>query len=167
MSRASRSRGGTSFLEFTLVGIPMIFALISTFEVGRGMWNYHAMGYAVAEGTRYASVHGVNCMLPNSCTVTVAQITQKILDAGIGLPASSLTLKFISTGGTITCLATNCLLNNSAWPSAPSNAVGSNIEIDATYPFQSAIAMFWPGAGPAVSAATVNFPASSRERIQF
>jgi len=91
------------------------------------------------------------------------------LDASSGgLLSSSLTLTFTSTGGSITCLASTCLLNNSVWPSPPSDSVGSPIEIDGTYPFQSAIAMFWPGAaGSGVTIGTVNFPASSREQIQF
>jgi len=170
MTRARGEKGGPTFLEFTLVGIPLIFTLISTFEIARGMWSYHVLGYAVAEGTRYSSVHGHNCSLaPNACTVTVAGITQHILDASSGgLLSSSLTLTFTSTGGSITCLASTCLLNNSVWPSPPSDSVGSPIEIDGTYPFQSAIAMFWPGAaGSGVTIGTVNFPASSREQIQF
>jgi Flp pilus assembly protein TadG len=54
-------RRGSSTLEFTLVGIPIIFVLISTFEMARGMWNYHTIAYAVKEGTRFASVHGIDC----------------------------------------------------------------------------------------------------------
>src|SRR5882762_5274489 len=60
MTRRDRCRG-SNILEFTLVGIPLVFILISTFEMARGMWNYHVMAYAVKEGTRYASVHGNNC----------------------------------------------------------------------------------------------------------
>jgi Flp pilus assembly protein TadG len=155
-------------LEFTLVGIPLIFVLVSTFEVARGMWNYHTLAYAVKEGTRYASVHGVNCATsPNTCTVSIAQVTQRILDAGIGLPSDQLRLTFTSTSGSINCLANNCLTNATVWPPSPGNVVGSSIQIDATYPFQSAISMFWPGAGPGVGFGTVNFPTSSRETVQF
>jgi Flp pilus assembly protein TadG len=55
-SRNPKERGGTSLVEFTLVGIPMIFLLISTFEVARGMWEYHTLAYAVKEGTRVPSL---------------------------------------------------------------------------------------------------------------
>src|SRR5215471_18790761 len=58
--RRNRQRGGSSLIEFTLVGIPIIFVLISTFEMSRGMWLYHTLAYAAREGTRYAIVHGVN-----------------------------------------------------------------------------------------------------------
>jgi Flp pilus assembly protein TadG len=154
-------------LEFTLVGIPLMFVLISTFEMARGMWNYHTIAYAVKEGTRYASVHGINCGTPNSCTVTIGQITQKIVDAGIGLPTTQLRLTFTSQSGSISNTANLLLSNATVWPPSPGNVVGSSIQIDATYPFQSAISMFWPGAGTGINFGTVNFPASSRETIQF
>src|SRR5690242_13216787 len=49
---------GQSLVEFTFVGIPMIFVLIGTFEISRGMWMYHTLAHAVRDGVRYASVHG-------------------------------------------------------------------------------------------------------------
>jgi Flp pilus assembly protein TadG len=148
--RRSGERGGTSLVEFTLVGIPMIFLLISTFEIARGMWTYHTLAYAVKEGTRYASVHGKTCeVAPNTCQVTVAQVAQHTSDAAAGLLPANLTLTFTSTAGTITCTVANCLSNTSNWPPDPANAQGSDIEIDGTYPFQWAIAMFWPERGQA------------------
>jgi len=166
-NRSKRHRG-SSTLEFTLVGIPLMFVLISTFEMARGMWNYHTIAYAVKEGTRYASVHGINCSsAPNTCTVTIGQITQKIVDAGIGLPTNQLRLTFTSLSGSVTCFASACLSNATVWPSSPGDAVGSSIQIAATYPFTSAISMFWPGAGTGTNIGTVNFPASSREAVQF
>jgi Flp pilus assembly protein TadG len=166
-NRTSRRRGAST-LEFTLVGIPLIFVLISTFELARGMWDYHTLAAAVKDGTRYASLHGHTCATsPNTCTQTVAQITQHILDAGPGLESNKLTLTFTSNSGSFSCLVTTCLLNNGVWPSPPADAVGSNITIAGKYVFQSAISMFWPGAGPGVTVGTVNFPASSRETIQF
>jgi len=161
-------RRGSSTLEFTLVGIPLIFVLISTFEMARGMWNYHTIAYAVKEGTRYASVHGTNCATaPNTCTVTIGQVARQIVNAGIGLPTNQLRLTFTSQSGAISCWANACLSNATVWPQSPGNAVGSSIQIDATYQFQSAISMFWPGAGSGSSAGTVTFPASSREIVQF
>ena len=74
-------------IEFTLVGIPMIFLLISIFEISRAMWNYHTLAFAIREATRYAAVHGSGCSTDphNSCQATVAQVAQRIQDAGIGL----------------------------------------------------------------------------------
>lgn len=66
-SRGGR-RGGNAMIEFVLVGIPLIFVLISIFEMARGMWLYHTLAYSVKEGVRYTIVHGQNCATaPNSC----------------------------------------------------------------------------------------------------
>ena len=50
-----------------------MFALISIFEVSRGMWIYHTLAYSVKNGIRYASVHGIDCFNtannPNDCLV--------------------------------------------------------------------------------------------------
>ena len=166
--RNPKERGGTSLVEFTLVGIPMIFLLVSTFEVARGMWTYHTLAYGVKEGTRYASVHGKTCELaPNTCTITVAQVAQRVLDSSVGLLPATLTLTYTSEGGTFSCTITNCLKNNSVWPPDPANAFGKNITISGVYPFQSVIMMFWPGAGPgSMAMSTVNFPASSTESME-
>jgi hypothetical protein len=43
----------------------------------------------------------------------------------------------------------------------------AQVEIRGQYPFRSAIAMFWPGAGPGMTFGTFLLPASSRERIQY
>ena len=159
---------GASTIEFTLIGIPMIFLLISTFEVARGMWSYETLAYGVKEGTRYASVHGQTCATaPNTCTVTVGQVVQKVLDNSSGLLSSDMNLTLTSLSGATACRpASSCVGNGTVWPPAPDNALGKNIEIDATYPFQSAISMFWPGAGSGMQAAVVTFQASSQEAMQ-
>ena len=72
-------------IEFVLVGIPIIFILISVFELARGMWLYHTAAYALREGARYAIVRGNNCNLyPNNCAVTVAQVASRIRDSAVG-----------------------------------------------------------------------------------
>ena len=169
MRRPDRKRAGVAAIEFALVGIPVIFLLISVFEISRGMWIYHTMAYAVKEGTRYSSVHGWGCTTSgNTCSVTVANIAQKISDSAPGLLPTQLTLTFTSSGGTITCVVSPaCLANTNTWPPAGANAAGSDISISGTIPFQSALAMFWPGAGSGVSFGTFQFPASSTESITF
>lgn len=78
-----RPRRGATTVEMTLVGIPLIFVLISVFEISRGMWMYNTAATAVREGLRFASVHGVNCVflapgIPNSCEVTANNIVAVI-----------------------------------------------------------------------------------------
>jgi Flp pilus assembly protein TadG len=173
-------RIGSATLEMTLVGIPIIFILISTFEMARGMWIYHTLSYAVKEGTRYAMVHGVDCSTaPNNCPVTFAQIAGKIRTAAAGLDPDLLSVDMESltdgSGGMKTL--TNLLANNNKFPDP--TLTGGNpqnpITFAAQYPFLSAISMFWPGAGRGMSfqnltcsgAGTLCLPASSQERIQF
>ena len=63
---------GSTMLEFTLVAIPLIFVLISTFEIARGMWIYGTVANAVKEGTRFAIVKGADCATaPNACSAKI------------------------------------------------------------------------------------------------
>jgi hypothetical protein len=175
MSRRHKNQRGNSLVEFTLVGIPLVFVLISIFEVARGMWIYHTVAYAVTEATRYASVHGVNCTSAsgNNCSKTISDLGSIIEYAGIGLTPDQLSVSFVDHTGTISCKPLNSCLspnaNTTVWPRSGGggNIPGMNITISASYPFSSAIAMFWPGAGAGVVFPTVNLPATSTERVQF
>ncbi len=168
--RKRRSRGN-ALVEFTLVGIPLIFGLISIFELARGMWQYHTLAYAVKAGARYAIVHGQDCtILPNDCAVSISQVAGIIRDNGIGLPASAVTVSFTdSNGGVTTCTLSDCIANNTTghWPPDGANAPGRILKISGKFPFRSAIAMFWPGAGRATAAGTYVLTATARESIQF
>ncbi|MCL5742818.1 MAG: pilus assembly protein [Acidobacteria bacterium] len=165
---ADHRRRGSAALEFTLTGVPLIFVLISTFEMARGMWIYHTLAYAVKEGTRYASVHGKNCVTaPNSCSVTLGQVAARIRDNGTGLEPDRLNLTFTTSAGSQSCLLQDCLASGTVWPDAPGNAAGMDITISALYPFRSFLCLFWPGAGAVNFSDVYNFPASSREKIQF
>ena len=79
-----RRRGnwrGNATIEFTLVGIPLVFILISTIEMARGMWIYHTLAYSVKEGTRYAIGRGQN----SPTTATVRDVCNAIAQSGVGL----------------------------------------------------------------------------------
>ena len=69
---------GNATIEFTLVGIPLVFVLISTIEMARGMWIYHTLAYAVKEGTRYAVARGQN----NPTPTTYQNVCNAIVQAG-------------------------------------------------------------------------------------
>src|SRR5207247_600058 len=116
---------------FTLVGIPLLFILISTFELSRAMWLYHSVDYAVNEGARYAVVHGQGCTTNgNSCATTVAAVVNQIIRSAPGLLRENLTLQLFSANSTITCNpAASCLTNNSVWPPAGDNLVGLDIRV--------------------------------------
>jgi Flp pilus assembly protein TadG len=169
---------GSTVIEFTLVGIPLIFVLISIFEISRAMWVYTTMAHALKEGMRFAVVHGNNCYVtPNSCGRTVRDIAVQIREQGVGLiPADLQNVRFITTTGTVTCATLQSCLDagdpgDRTWPSSAPNDVGANpgapVEIRGVYRFPSALAMFWPGAGPGFTFGTLGLPASSRERVQY
>jgi hypothetical protein len=169
---ARRSRGAVT-IEMTLVGIPLIFALISIVEISRGMWIYNTLAYAAKEAVRFSVVHGENCRLGiNSCGITVARVAQEVRDKGIGLVCDSGTTYGCITmtltpapAGTCTTLQ-NCLSNTNPFPPAGANQIGINVRLTLVIPFRSALAMFWPGAG-STSFATVNLPASASDFVRF
>jgi Flp pilus assembly protein TadG len=169
LKRLFSDKRGSAIIEMTLVGIPMIFVLISIFEIARGMWAYDTLAYSVREATRYAIVHGQNCSTsPNSCAITVGRLTTKLTNAGIGLPPDQLNVTLKSLTDTIVCNpVSTCLTSSAVFPSSGGNGVGNPITISATYRFASAISMFWPGAGKPFVFAPVNLPASSTDYIQF
>jgi len=156
-------------LEFTLAGLPIIFLLVSTFEMARGMWSYHTLAHAVRRGLRSAVVHGQTCGANgNNCTWTVANVTQAIRQAGVGLDPQRLNVTLVSDAGAIPCHpVTSCSGNSALWPPNNVNSPGRKITLQATYGFQSAMVMFWPGAGAMNSAGTLNLAASSSQAIQF
>ena len=178
MRNKTNHRFGSSTLEMTLVGIPLIFVLISIVEMARGMWIYHTAAYAIKEGTRFTIVHGANCdpklNTGNNCQVTVGQIAQIIQNAGIGLDPSLLQVEMKSGDPTaptndVGPVSLSTLeSNNSIFPTSPGNLAQSSITFTATYPFQSAISMFWPGqTGSGMTFGTFSLPASSQEKVQF
>jgi Flp pilus assembly protein TadG len=166
--RNSRQRG-SSLIEFTLVGIPVIFLLLSSFEVARGMWTYHTLAAAVKRGTRYTVVHGQNCSLSgNTCTVTIAQIAAQIESAGPGLLPGQMSLTFTpATGSPVSCALSSCLSNSTTWPPSTANSPGTNVTIAGSYPFRSIASMLWPSAGRVSIFQPVTFGASSTEPVQY
>ena len=183
----SRGERGAVILEMTLVGIPLIFMLISIFEMSRGMWVYHTLSNAVKQGARYASVHGQDCSnLGNSCQVTVGQIATVIANAAVGLDpnlmqvtmcidcgAPSFVTGVEAHSGTLATLVSS----GTQWPSTPSDgsANADKVYLTVQYPFSSSMAMFWPGSrtvagnGPhgEVKFGSVMFIASAGETFHF
>ena len=178
--RLFRSRcGGQSLVEFTFVGIPLIFVLISVFEISRGMWMYHTLAHSVRDGVRYASVHGYNCTNNgNTCTVTMRQVAAVIRDAAIGLDPANTKLNFytfptsttaktqVGAQCTLDTTTNPCSTTNTFPPPACNTPKACQVEIDITTPFQSALAMLWPGAKP-VSFASGTLGATSADAVQY
>lgn len=168
--RRRRQRGST-LLEFTLVGIPSIFLIISVCEIGRGMWNYLTVARAVSAGARLSAIRGRGCSTgPNTCGVSVGTIATTIQNAAIGLPSGSFNVQLSTNSGAVTTCnpLSSCTSSTTPWPPATNsdNVSGSNVTVSAQYTFRSALAMFWPGVG-ASRFGVFTFPAESTQRILF
>jgi len=163
------NRRGATILEFTLIGIALVFVFISFFEMARGMWTYQTLAYAVREGTRYAVMHGKDCVSPNTCQVTVGQIVGVIQSAGVGLDPNNTTVTLTPASGSATSdTITNLLTNTTTWPPTSSYTPGQQVTISAVYPFRTILAMFWVGAGgPLTDSQTFNLGATSTEGIEY
>ena len=181
---------GSSTIEMALVGIPIIFTLISIFEMSRGMWIYNTLAYSVKVGVRLASVHGQNCInkppgVTNNCPKKISEIATVIRQAAVGLDPDTTLLTFRSAtsmpvscymgSSSTTTLTTplgqgvGCLsLNSAPWPPDPTseNQVGKVIRIDIRTRFRSALAMVFPGAS-SVRFAEADLGASSQDIVQF
>ena len=178
---------GQALVEFTFVGIPVLFLLISVFEISRGMWVYQTLAYAAKAGVRYAIVHGGNCANQNgnTCSATrgptanacdtvvdsIRPIAEVIRCAGVGLDPVNTMVTFTSIAGSaapcsLETSGANACRAGSPWPATGADNINDPITITITTPFNSAIAMFWPGASP-VSFASGILAARSSDRIQY
>jgi TadE-like protein len=180
MTMPKPSRRGNALLEFTLIGIPLLFVLISIFEISRGMWIYDTLAHAVKDTNRFVIVKGENCVATgNACGVTVQRIAEEFRDLGVGLIPADANLSLIALDHQVDCFPlSNCLAGGShadialPWPTrttppATGSGRGQNITVRATMPFRSALAFFWPGAGPGFTFGVFNLGATSTEKIQF
>ena len=159
---------GSAILEFTLVGIAIIFVLISIFEVSRGLWMYHTLAYAVREGVRYAVMHGSDCASPNTCQVTIGQIVGVMQSAGGGVDGGNTTLTFTPSSGTATSgTLTSLESSTTIFPPSGANAPGTSLTISANYRFRTILAMFWAGTPPLNDSQVFHLKAASSELIQF
>lgn len=162
-----RGRRGSTLIEFTLVGIPMIFILLSITEMARGMWVYHSLASATNSAARLASLHGAGCGTPNNCLITLDTLASTIQHSAPGLIPGTLNVTFTSTAGDTTCNPLSaCIGNSTQWPPSGANAVGANIEVSGSYLFRSGLAIFVPGAGGLLFG-QVRFKAYSRQQVQF
>ena len=166
-----KRRRGSALVEFTLAGIASATLLISTVQLSIAMWNYHTMAYATHETNRYISVHGRSCSQGgNSCIITVADIANKFKANAIGIPPGSVILTLTSQSGVVyTCNPlSSCLTDNTQWPPAAhmDNAPGRFTKINATYTFNSAIAIVWPG-GQSQRIGRITMPSTSNIVMQF
>ena len=169
-----RTQSGNAMVEFTLVGIGLMFVLISIFEMSRGMWIYHTLAHTSKEATRFLIVHGSECQDTSRplcrADATLGMLASRIKYHGVGLLEESLevqvyrnSVQVVGTGDGFVTVGS--LMGSTTIWAANANR-GFPIQVGLRYPFKSALAFFWPGAGR-VNFATVKLGANSWDTIQF
>jgi Flp pilus assembly protein TadG len=172
-----KNRRGNVLLEFMLMGVPILFLTISVFEVSMMMWQYVSMDQTVQSTAQYISVHGYNCNLnTNNCTITVGNIASYIEATSPGLDPSRLNITLYTAScvsntctntSTVSCSPLNtCNSNSSTFPPLADNAVGNDIQVQASYRTYNPIVMFFPSKST-ISTGDVTLGATSTQRIQF
>jgi Flp pilus assembly protein TadG len=148
MSSSNARRRGSTMLEFTLIGVPLICTLFSLFWMAMGMWQYHTIAEAVNATARTASVHGAGCS-GKTCGTTVASVARQIASSALGIPDSQMNVTLNSTAtGDFSCNpVSDCYSNNSAFPSVSGNTAAATVTISATYQFSPAISFWTPWSG--------------------
>ena len=162
-------RSGSSLLEFTLTGIPVLFFALSIVECSVAMWEFHSLTNAVTIAARYAASHGAGCAQNgNTCTIQVKDVANLIATTAPILSASKLKVTLYTNSGTAaTCNPLNtCQSSAVQIPSAADNAVGMDIRIVATYKLTNPMPMYWPPYSN-IDDTGYTLGASSRQRIQF
>jgi Flp pilus assembly protein TadG len=169
MSNPVRNRRrGSTLIEFTLTGIPILFLTISIVECSIAMCEYESMINAVTIAARYAANHGANCQSPNTCTIRIEDIANLIATTAWIITPSSMTVTFTDNTGPTTCTLSTCQTNTAQFPSSTSsaNAVGNPITIKVSHRLTNPMPMYWP---PHVDTddAGYTLSASSKQVIQF
>ena len=171
MNNASRNkakRGGFAVIEFTLVGIPVIFLTISIIEASIAMWQYHSMMYANEIAARYASMHGHGCTQNgNTCTITVGTVAHIIANQAPSLNTANLDVTLYTNSGSTACNPiTSCYNSSTQFPSNTDNQVGYDVRFVATYPIYNPLPLLWPGAGH-TAGSVFTLGSTTRQRIVF
>jgi Flp pilus assembly protein TadG len=155
-------------LEFALVGIPTIFLTVSSIETALAMWQYHTLEECAAAGARSVITHGADCA--GTCTITVGNVITKIVQTGVGLDDTKLSVKLVtastSPGGTTYSPASSYLSSATTFPPTADAAVGDDVTVTVSYQVTNPFVMFWPGAGK-TSGSAYTLGATSRQRIIF
>jgi Flp pilus assembly protein TadG len=166
------NKRGNVTLEFSLVGIPLIFILISVAGMTFAMMTVHTMQEAVEQGARYAVTHGKTCTTgSNSCSVTIGTLASIVAAQAAGINSSSMVVTFTPDSGSTNAISCNplssCVGDATVWPPSGDNNPGKDLVISADYTYATPIAMFWPGAGGSNKFGSVTFHAYSRQRVMY
>ena len=166
--KKTTKRRGFALIEFTLVGVPLIFLTISIIEASIAMWQYHSMMYANEIVARYAAMHGKGCTQNgNTCTITVGTLAQMIAAQAPSLDTSKLVVTLYTNSGNTPCNPiTSCYSSTTQFPGNADNTVGNDVKFVASYPINNPMPLLWPGAGH-TGGSVFTLGSTTRQRIVF
>jgi Flp pilus assembly protein TadG len=171
ISAGHSSEQGSTLIEFLFAGLALMFTLVAAIGMALSMWSYNTLKFAVAEGARYAAVHGANCSIgSNTCGITVATIANQIASSALGLDPGKLNVTLTSSSGSVTCNPLNSCYSNTttAWPPTGANVAGtSQITVTGTYPAQSGLIVLFMPYTRLLTIQAGNLIASSEQTILF
>ncbi len=164
----NRNIRGYALIEFTMIGVPVIFLTISVIEAALAMWQFHSMSYSIETAARYAVTHGRGCTQNgNTCSITLGGLTTLIARQAPVLDPSKLNVTLYTHSTTTACNPINsCLRSTTQFPDSTDNGVNFDITIVATYPVSNPLPVFWPGSA-ASGGAAFTLGATTRQRIVF
>ncbi len=160
-------RRGSTLLEFTLTGIPLMFLSLSVVECSLAMLEYDSMANAATVAARYAASHGATCSLGgNACTVRIEDVANLIANNAWIINTGNMTVTFTDNSGSTSCTLSTCQSNAAQFPASTANAVGNPITINLVHKITNPLPMFWP---PKVDVDDTgyNLSANSVQVIQF
>jgi hypothetical protein len=159
---------GVALIEFTMVGIPVIFLTTSIIDMSLESWNFHSMVYAIEVADRYACAHGRTCSKGgNTCTIRVQDVASLISRQAPGLDPSSMNVTLTTHSTSTNCFPLNtCFTNATQFPNTTDNGVGLDITISATYAMHNPVSMLWFGSA-GTSTGTFTVGATTRQNIVY
>jgi Flp pilus assembly protein TadG len=119
-----RNQRGSTMVETVLVLMLALTVIFGIMEFGRAIFTYHAISNAARLGSRYAIVHGANC-IPSGCTATQASVQTFVRNSTPGVTPSNMTVTPVWSGTD---------LNGGACSSSAENP-GCTVTVTVTYPF--------------------------------
>lgn len=137
--RAVHDERAQTLVEFALVLPVLVLLMVGIVDFGRGFQNYVALGNAVREAAREATLHGSGAPVPWGPAANDTNVTSAVRGRAVGLVSESIAV-------------------TSSWPSG-SNAQGSEVVIGASYTFR-------PIALQVVGNVSIAMSATTRARIQ-
>ena len=121
----ARKERGSSLLEFALVCFLLVMVLLGVFEISRMVLVYNDVSNAVAEGVRYAAVHG-----RTQTSASQVQTTVRNYLGSAPMTPSNATVNACFASAYNTCTATACASRTNGLTNAP---IGSYVTVCVIY----------------------------------